>query len=82
MFWTFRTIGLGTPPPCPVDDAPYTTCCATATAVPAHRGTIVARLRKPYTAPDAPPILAIPSRTSAPFTAADYRRATHGHRTP
>jgi hypothetical protein len=81
MFWTFRTIGLGTPPPCPVDDAPYTTCCAPTTA-PTHRGTLVVSVRRPYTLPDVPPTAAVPASMSDPFSAADYRRKTHGPRTP
>lgn len=78
MFWTFRSIGLGTPPPCCVDDAPYTTCTAPAYQ-PAHRGSVIMPTRRPFTLPaPAAPAAAV----SAPFSTAEYRRDTHGRGRP
>jgi hypothetical protein len=77
FFWTYRNIGLGTPPPCCVDDAPFTTCCAPPATTPA-RGTVIATIRRPYILPPteapAPPT----TQESAPVTTAEYRRDGQG----
>jgi hypothetical protein len=77
-FWYFRTVGLGTPPPCCVDDAPYTTCTAPP-GQPTNRGTVVMPIRRPRGLPDPPAPAPAATVESKPFSTADYQRDTHGH---
>lgn len=67
------------PGPCPVDDAPHTTCVAPAPVTtllqPSQQVTVA--VQRPGWMREAPP----PDRTvTAPFTTATYKRSLHGRK--
>lgn len=70
-----------TPPPCPVDDAPHTTCTSP-DYVPSAPIVIVqlpcrdAAIAAATTAPEAVPVSTPPTS----FTTSTYRRAVHGRK--
>lgn len=67
------------PGPCPVDDAPHTTCTATApmeTVMLPNRDAAVAARRAAAVSTTPPP--SAPPLKEGEFTTATYRRAVHG----
>jgi hypothetical protein len=79
MRFFFSTSAFGDPGPCPVDDAPHTTCTSpdyTGASAPIVIPQMPCRDALPRPAMTLPPVTLQPGE----FTTATYRRAAHGRK--